>query len=186
MSVKQLKDGTWHIESGKDLERAVALLEEKLETIGQVEAEMEEQYDYLTMKDEVVGLDEAIRVWMAENDQKHVFRDTYKITLIKRWKTEWNPDKLRAALPKALWLKVTKLVVDPNKIDDLVKQGKIKSKDIEKALEQTPVKPHIQRYPYKEGQDADAARAEEQALREQLSDETVAAAPKPKKRGKKQ
>lgn len=184
MAVKQKKDETWVIESGKDLEAAVALIEEREEAIREIEAEMEKEYDYLTIKGEISGLNEAVRLFMIENDVKHVFRDTYKITAIRRWNTSWNPDKLRALLPKAMWLKVTKMVVDPNKIDDLVRQGKIDSKQIEKALEQSPVKPHIQRYPYKEGQDADAARAEEATLREQLTKADVDAAPAPKKRKK--
>lgn len=185
MALKRNKDGTWTITAAADLDKAVALIEEREETIRQVEQEMEEEYDYLTMKEEVSELNEAVRVFMIENDIKHVFRDTYKITAIRRWNTSWNLTKLRAVLPKGMLLKVTKMVVDPGKIDDLVRAGKIKPDQIEKALEQTPVKPHIQRYPYKEGQTAEQAQAEEAALREQLSKTNADAAPKPKKRGKK-
>ncbi len=184
MALKQNKDGTWTITAAADLEKAVALIEEREETMREVEQAMEEEYDYLTMRDEVRELNEAVRVFMVENDIKHIFRDTYKITAIRRWNTTWNIDKLKAALPKNMLLKVTKLVVDPGKIDDLVRKGTIKPEQIEKALEQTPVKPHIQRYPYKEGQTADDARAEEAALREELSRSDAARAPKPKKRGK--
>jgi hypothetical protein len=182
MSVKQLKDGTWLIESGKDLQAAVEMVEQRESDIEDIERDMEEQYDYMTMKEEVGGLNAAITKFMSANDVKHVFRDTYKITVIRGHTTTWNPDRLKKLLPKSLWLKVTKQVVDPNKIDDLVKKGVIKDKLIEDALESKPKAAYIQRYPYKEGQDADAARAEEQALRQQLSRETVAEAPKPKKR----
>lgn len=180
--LKQKKDGTWQIQTGDDLEAAVSAVEEREEAIRDLEQEMEEQYDYLTMKGEVVSLNEAIRVFMVENDQAHIFRDTYKLTLVRRATTKWDESKLRKLLPKHLWLKVTKQVVDRDKIDDLVREGKVDEKAIAPALVSTPVKPYVQRYPYKEGQTADDAHAEEAALREKLSKETAAKAEKPKKR----
>jgi hypothetical protein len=182
--LKQNKDGTWQIQTGDDLEAAVAAVEERQEAIHDLEQEMEEQYDYLTMKREVEDLTEAIRLFMVENDHKHVFRDTYKLTLIQRANTRWDESKLRKLLPKSLWLKVTKQVVDRDKIDDLVREGKIDEKTIAPALVSTPVKPHIQRYDYKKGQDRDAAIAEEERLRQQLQGEATAKAEKPKKRKK--
>lgn len=184
--LKQKKDGTWTIQSGADLEEAVAAIEEREQAVRDLEAEMEEKYDYLTMKQEAADLIEAVRVFMVSANMKHVFRDTYKLTLIRRATTKWNPDKLKNLVGKATWLKITDQVVSPSKIDDLTREGKLDSKLIAPALEQTPTKPFIQRFPYKDGQDKDAAMDEETALRAAMSGEAVAgSAGGSKKRGKK-
>lgn len=173
--LKQKKDGTWLIESQKDLDEAIEAIEIREQGIADLEQQMEEEFDYLTMKDEVSQLNEAVRLFMVENDVKHVFRDNYKVTLIRRVTSKWNPDKLKKLVGKSTWLKITDHVVSPAKIDDLVREGKLDERAIAPALESTPTKPFIQRFPYKEGQDRDAAMAEESALRAAMSKEAVQA-----------
>lgn len=160
----------------------MAAIEDREQAVAEIAEKMEEEYDYLTMQDEVAGLNEAVRLFMVTNDQKFIFRDTYKLTLVKRSSTKWNEKKLRSLIPKNLWLKVTKQVIDPGKIDDLVRAGKLDDKLIAKALVSTPNAPYVQRYAYKEGQSIDDARAEEEALRQQLAQADTAAGAKPKKR----
>lgn len=184
MALQQNAEGEWLIESAADLSAAVEAIEERQQAVRDLESEMEEQFDYLTMKEEITELENALKGAMTRFDQKHIFRDNYKITLIRGHSTTWNPDKLRKLLPKNLWLKVTKQVIDPGKIDDLVRAGTIKEKAVAPALEQKPKAPYIQRYEYKEGEDKDAAMEEEKAARAALS-ASDAEKGKPAKRGRK-
>lgn len=183
--LKQKKDGTWLIESQKDLDSAIEAIEIREGAIADIEQQMEEEFDYLTMKDEANQLNEAVRLFMVENDVKHIFRDNYKVTLIRRVTSKWNPDKLRQLVGKATWLKITDQVVSPGKIDDLVRDGKLDERAIAPALESKPTKPFIQRFPYKEGQDKDAAIAEEMALREAMQQEAAKSASSSKRKGSK-
>lgn len=173
--LKQKKDGSWVIQTPADLDAAVEAIEEREQGIADLEQQMEEEFDYLTMKTEVNDLKQAVTAFMAAGKIAHVFRDGYKFTLIRRHSTKWNEGKLKKLLPKSMWLKVTNQVLDPHKLDDLVKQGKIDDKEIGEALERTPQKPYIQRFEYKEGQDREAAMAEELALRNAMSDKTKGA-----------
>jgi hypothetical protein len=171
MSLKRKKDGTYKIESGADLESAVDLIEEAKTVIEEIEAVMDEEYGYAENKENLKELESAVETFMAEKDVKNVFRDKYKLTLVRRSRTSWNGDKLKALLPKGMWLKVTRLVVDGDKIDDLVRKGELNSKVIDKALESKPEKPHVRLYPYKEGQDRDDAMNEEKRLMEAMKGE---------------
>lgn len=171
MALKQLKDGSWQIASGADLEAAVAAVEERTETLDEIEKVMEEEYGYSETKAEVKELTEAIRIFMSSKDVKNVFRDKYKLTLVKRARTSWDGDKLKSLLPKNMFIKVSRLVVDPEKIDDLVRRGEIDSKKIESALVSIPEKPHVRSYPYKEGQDKDDAMDEERRLMDAMQGE---------------
>ena len=183
--LKQLKDGTWKVESPADLQDAEAAVEERLEAIQEVEEHMEEEFQYLTMKRDVVALDEAIVSYMAKNDIAHVFRDDHKVTLVRRSKISWDVAKLKAKLPKNLWLKVTTQTLDREKLDDLIKQKVIDIKLVRPALTETPEKPHIRRYPFKEGQSKEDAMAEEQELRRAMGSDDKEEEPKPKRKGRK-
>lgn len=169
--LKERKNGTWLIENQADLDAAMDGIEERQQAIEELEKEMEEQYDYLTMKTEIVSLNEAVKSFMIMAKQKHIFRDGYKLTLVQRASTKWNPERLKKLVPKPMWLKITDQVVSPKKIDDLVKQGKLDDKLIAPALQSTPQAPFVQRYPYKEGQSIEDAQAEEMALRQAMTGE---------------
>lgn len=165
------------------MEAAVAAIEERQEAVAEIEQKMEEEFDYSTMKAEIESLRDAVTTFMSANKVAHVFRDNYKITLVRRTSGRWNPDKLRGLVPKGMWLKITTQTVNGDKIDDLVREGKLDRKVIGKAFEITAQKPHIRVFPYKEGQDADAAAKEEEALRASMAVETPT--PKPASKRKK-
>lgn len=136
---------------------------------------MEEEFDYITMGEEIEALRQSMTTFMSANDVARVYRDNYAITLIRRSSFVWDAEKLKKILSKGMMLKISSLVVNPDKIDDLVREGKIDRKQIERALTEKKQKPHVRVFPYKDGQSADDARAEEAALRAQLSNETVEA-----------
>ena len=85
--------------------------------------------------------------------------DDYRWTLIAPVNRVWNADKLRTILGKAKYLKVVKMEPDPDKIDQLVREGKINLDDIEEALEDFPKKAYIKRYENSEAKgDAEAEK----------------------------
>jgi molybdopterin converting factor small subunit len=168
MALKQKKDGSWLIENAKDLDEVCEAIEEREQALQEIEQMMEEEYDYLTTKEEIAALNVELTRFMNANHVKHVFRDNYKVTLVKRVKTSWDAEKLKAKLPKPIWLKVTKQVLDTEKLDDLVKGGVIKRSEIKDAFVQTDEKPHVRRYPFSEGQTKEDAMKEEQALRQAM------------------
>lgn len=145
---------------------------------------MEEEYGYETTQTEIAGLNAAVTAYMATNDQAHVFREGYKLTLIRRSGLKWNEATLKTILGKAKWLKVTKTTLDTEKLDDLVRKGEVNRKEIERALTVTPQAPFVRRYDYKEGQSKDDAIQEEAAARAAMMNDAAANRPpkKPKRK----
>jgi hypothetical protein len=66
--------------------------------------------------------------------------DRYKITRVIGFKRAWNVAKLEKLLPRGIFKNITKTEADPAKIDEYVKAGRIKLKEIEPAFEETPLK----------------------------------------------
>jgi hypothetical protein len=144
--LKQKNDGSWLIENLKDLDAAAIAIEEREGMIKEIENRMEEEYDYLSLQEEVAGLKETLRSFMDKNDHAAVVRPTYQISLVRRSRTSWNETKLKALVPKPIWMKITKLVVDRDKIDDLAREGVIDMDKIAPALESKPEKPYLRWY----------------------------------------
>jgi len=163
--LKQKKDGSWLIENMKDLDAVTDAIEEREAAIAECEKMMEEEYDYKTMQQEVKDLKYALTAFMDKNDHAQLIRPDYKVVLVKRSRTIWNEDKLKNLMPKNLWLKVTKLVIDRDAIDDLVREGKIDGDKIAPALESVPDKPYLRWYFSKEG----SGEAEANALQEAMN-----------------
>lgn len=168
MALKQRKNGTWVIESGTDLDKAMQLIEDREDMIAEAEKVMEEEYEYLTFKAEREALMDAVRIFMLENDVAQVQRPDrgYKLTLRRDWTSRWNPERLRNLVSKNVWLKITKPVIDPDKIDDLVRKGELDRKKIGPAFEQSPKKPYLRRFGL---QDEEAAEKEGDALEEAMN-----------------
>jgi hypothetical protein len=135
------------------------MLEERTEAVLEIERIMEEEYDYKAMRNESTALKFAIEEFMAKSDRPKLEMSGYRWQLIKSANRVWNPDKLRAALGKAKFLKVCSVTPDPDKIDDLVRKGTINLEDIEDALEEFPKKSYIKRF-----EDSDK-KADEEAER---------------------
>jgi hypothetical protein len=144
--LKQKNDGSWLIENLRDLDAVAVAIEDREAMIEAIEVKMEAEYDYLSLQEEVAGLKETLRSFMDKNDHAHVVRPDYKITLVRRSRTSWNEEKLKGLVPKGVWMKITKLVVDRDKIDDLAREGVIDLDKIAPALESKPEKPYLRWY----------------------------------------
>jgi hypothetical protein len=166
--LKQRNNGTWVIETGADLDKAMQLIEDREDMIAEAERIMEEKYEYLTFKEEHKALLDAVRDFMDRMDIASIPRPDrgYKLTLRKDWTSRWNPERLKNLVPKSVWLRITTQVVDPDKIDDLVRKGELDRQTIAPAFEQTKKKPYIRRYGLK---DEEAAEREEESFEAALN-----------------
>ena len=85
--------------------------------------------------------------------------DKVKITKVVSHKRYWNPDKLRRLLPTPLYKRVIKVTVDANKLDELVREGKVDAKKIESAFEEIPNTPYVKKTPKKDNESRGAEEA---------------------------
>jgi hypothetical protein len=79
------------------LDAAAEAIEEREQEIVEIEEAMEKEYGYLTTRQEIETIREAVRVFMTENHLSHVFRDSYKLTLVRRGNGKWNESKTAEA-----------------------------------------------------------------------------------------
>lgn len=84
--------------------------------------------------------------------------DGIRITRVQAFKRVWNVDKLEQIIPRPLFRKVIKIDVDANKLDQLVREGKIDDKKIAPAYEETPNKAYA-KWTYK----SDKSKGEQEA-----------------------
>ena len=162
MSLTKLGNGSFKISSQKEAREAAQLIEERNEAIAEIEAEMEEQYDLQTMRREAVELHRALTKFMDDKSVDKLEMGEYRWQVVRGFTRTWDAGKLKAKLGKAKFLQVCKLTPDPELIDDLVRQGKIKLDDIESALDETPKAPYIKRYENREAKgDAEADKLKE-------------------------
>ena len=111
--------------------------------IGEAEAMMEEQYDYLTIKAEADNLKKALASWMVKNDMARADRETFSITVVRPTSLSWSVRKLTKLLPKKVLQQVTMRVVDRDALDAAVKAGDINLDKIKGALIEERKSPYI-------------------------------------------
>lgn len=67
----------------------------------------------------------------------------YKLTVVQGFTRAWNGEALAKIVPKGLFLKIVDYTPNPEKIDELVKAGKLDAKKIGKAFIETPKAPYV-------------------------------------------
>lgn len=132
------------------------MLEEKQEAVAEIEREMDEEYDYKALRNEATALSLAIRDFMVKNDRKKLEMDGYRWQVIRPVNRVWNADKLRGLVGKSMFFKLCRFEPDSDKIDAMVREGKLNIDDIQDALDELPKSAYIKRY-----QSSEAAADEE-------------------------
>lgn len=162
MTLKKRENGLYQIKSMKDLKEAAQMLEDRTAEIREIEQAMEEEYGYSTARTEAVCLKQSLDMYMDDKNVKKLEMGDYRYTLIRGERKSWNADKLRAIVGKAMFLKISNVTPDPQKIDDMVRQGKLDDKVIGKALDFTPIKAHTKRFENSEAKgDTEAERVKD-------------------------
>lgn len=68
--------------------------------------------------------------------------DKVRIVRVQGFRRNWDADKLEKIIPRAVFRRIVKIEVDPNKLDDEVRAGKLKlTRQVKAALNETPNKP---------------------------------------------
>jgi len=138
------------------------MIEERAEAIAEIEEEMEEKHDLQSMRQEAVELHRALTKFMDDKSVDKLDMGGYRYQVVRPTSKRWNADKLKAKLGKSKFIQVCKLMPDPDKIDDMVRQGKIDLDKIEAALEIEPKSAYIKRYENREAEaDEEAERLSE-------------------------
>lgn len=153
------KDGSFVVASKSHvriaLERIEALDKEILVRTAPLKVEREE-------------LQEAVNKYVIDHyEASDGYEDSnFRATKVVGHTRSWNPDKLQKLLPTRLYKLVIIVKVDSGKLDELVREGKIDRKKIEKAYEEKPNTPYVKMT--KKDQSAARAAGESESLAEAL------------------
>lgn len=146
MALKRLENGLYRISNQKQAREAATMIEERNAMISEIEKAMEEEHDLQTMRREAIDLHKSLTQFMDDKSVDTLDMGEFRYQTIRPTSKKWNIDKLKAVLGKGKLLKVCKLVVDPDKLDDMVRSGKIDLDDIDAALEIEPKSAYIKRF----------------------------------------
>jgi hypothetical protein len=98
-------------------------------------------------------------------DGKDYEDEDVMITRVQGHRRRWDVKKLETILPRGIFKNVVKIEVDPAKLDEYVRKGKIKREVIEPAFEETPNAPYAK---WTEKSDKDRGGKEADKLAEAL------------------
>lgn len=116
------------------------------------------------LDDEREKLESAVKSFViAKGDYED---DGYKVTRVVAKRKWWDGERLEKLLPKGMFLKVVTLTPSPEKIDKLVKEGKLDRKVIAPAFMEVPNKPYA--LITRKSDNEDAGEAEAQSLADKL------------------
>lgn len=115
-----------------------------LERIEQINEEMErlmKESGIYALGIEREDLDKKIKAYVLKKGNVEI--PGYLLTRVQGFRRAWNSEKLQKIVPKGLFLQIVDYIPNPDKIDELVKAGKLDSKKIDKAFEETPNAPYV-------------------------------------------
>ena len=116
--------------------------------------EMEEISEQIAVAQaRTVDLKKEVTEWAVDKKVDVIQLDDHYYRQIQRTNSGWNVDKLKKIVKglktkegKPLWNFITRRVPDPEAINVAVKRGLISESKINKAFEQTPQKPFLQKF----------------------------------------
>jgi len=158
MALKRLKNGQYKIESKKQAVEAISLMLELEDAI----RDLEKENGIDEMKMDSVELKKAATAFMTEkNAQALEIPKAGKVAkLVAGFDGAWIETKadlknagtppgvktLRAIVGKDLWLKITKRVLDPDKLAEAVATGAVDEDEIKNAYYEKPRAPYVRIY----------------------------------------
>lgn len=121
----------------------MSLREDCIESIEEAETDNAEVRGYLLLKQDVEAIKAAIQEYLISSETTKFEHDGVNLTMVQAHKRFWNPDKLKQIIGKAMFIKVSNYTIDPAKIDELVKAGKLEENEIAPAFEEVANKPYL-------------------------------------------
>jgi hypothetical protein len=137
MALRKNKAGHWIISSPSLVKEALGVLEDKQFILAGLLSDKK----ITTLQDEIALLDEDIKGYVLDKDDYE--DDDYKLTRVQAFRRTWDTAKLEKILPRGIFKNIVKVTADPTKIDQYVREGKIKAKQIEPAFIETPNQPFV-------------------------------------------
>jgi hypothetical protein len=140
---KRKTDGSYVIVSESHVQAASA---ELLELEAELEVHLNAPH-IVTLREDIYKLTESINAFVVKHyEASDGYEDQHvRFTKVVGHTRRWNPDKLIRLLPTSLYKLVIDVKVNADRLDALVKEGKINRKKIAKAFEETPNAPYVKR-----------------------------------------
>ena len=117
----------------------------------------------VSLQQEIADLKLGIDAYVL--DREDYEDDDYKLTRVQAFRRRWDVDKLEAILPRGLFKNIVKIEVDPIKLDQLVREGRITAKKIEPAYTETPNQPFVKITKKSHAEEKGSAEAESLAAK---------------------
>jgi hypothetical protein len=137
MALRRNQKGHWIISSRSRVKEALGVLEDKQFILAGLLSDPK----IVTLQEEVASLKADIDAFVIDNEDYE--DDDYKLTRVQGFRRSWDVTKLETILPRGIFKNIVKVEADPIKIDEYVRSGKIKAKQIEPAFSETPNKPYV-------------------------------------------
>lgn len=108
-------------------------LEEKNEAL----AALLQESGVAALQAEIETLDADIKAYVLDSEENYE-DDKYKLTRVQGFRRHWDTDKLEKILPRGIFKNAVTIQADPQKIDQLVRDGKVKMNLIAPAYVEVP------------------------------------------------
>lgn len=167
MALKQRTDGSYIISNRGEADQAAELLRETQRAVDEMNIAFMSQPGVREAMQDAVNLRKSIDGFLLANKYS-IDIDGLKMTPTYPKERKWNVDKLREVLPAGLFKRVIVETVDSDKLDELVKAGKVKLDAIEPAYEESPKTPSV-RITWAKGTDKAKTETEASSLEKKLS-----------------
>jgi hypothetical protein len=132
MALRKTKEGHWIVSSPSHVKEALGVLEDKQFILAGLLADKK----IVLLQEEIGILKSDIDGYVLDKDDYE--DDNYKLTRVQAFRRTWDTAKLEKILPRGIFKNIVTVSADPSKIDEYVRSGKIKSKQIEPAFTETP------------------------------------------------
>lgn len=134
---------------------------DKIEALDAEISELMEETGIKSLQEERAELDRLVKQYVL--DKGSVETDTHKLTLVQGFSRGWDGVKLERLVPKGIFLKIVDYVPNADKIDEMVKAGKLDAKKIKSAFIEVPKAPYA-KITKKKADDGDEAARVAEAL----------------------
>lgn len=165
MPLKMLDNGQYVVTNAKQAKEALNAMRELQSSI----EEIEKENDLPEMRQDAVEMKKAVQRWMEQADKDQLQCDGYHATLVRaNYDGRWigsdedlvDADSPEGAIPlkrilkkkigrpayKEVWARITKRVVDPSALDDVVAEGILSADDVAPAYVEKTKAPYLRIY----------------------------------------
>jgi hypothetical protein len=108
---------------------------------------LEREIELVRIESGLVDLESRMNTLKSAIDESVIEGDNYeddsvKITRVQAMSRKWDTEKLEKILPRAVFRKIIKVEVDPDKLEQASRAGELTDEQITPALNETSNKPY--------------------------------------------